>query len=281
MNSKPYTIYISSRGIAPEHDYKWLRISQDDSQPHCDETPRCLDTQLTGLLQSDAASVLLHRRDDQYVLLLTAFHSSRKDAQGRAIRASMVLHADLSEEKLIRGVAASALNDDIRPQLEQVLNESIYNDNKTGFAVTPDIYEEIRQFIAPEPQYKPKYQSVYYPNTTQNRQQIALFLKQNSLLNYFGPLILVTGVLSSTKLKNSKSWLGASRLISTPITTPLREVRSKTKKRLGALRNWMSAVLKLLQKAHKPINQTSQGYKHPILGGPLDCSNKQITSGKP
>jgi hypothetical protein len=207
-------IYVQSAGISQEQDYFWQKIS-NSSQQTINEPE--LVQEFKHLLNSQAYSILVGRKREQLILLVTGMKASkRKDYRGRILRNSIAFIADATSEneRTIRGLAVAALKND----LEQSLDKAIQSGDQSGFEVDYQKIESlINQFasnivgnedISPEPKIG--------KNSEQNMREVADELAENSLpkrMKRIETLIVVTEAKNEATLNNARVWRGLSNLV--------------------------------------------------------------------
>lgn len=206
-------IYVQSAGVSQQQDYIWQQITQTD-QKRVDEPILVKD--FKGLLETEAPSILIGRKNDQLILLVTGMKSSkRKDYRNRTIRNSIALITkdDGDNEQKIRGIAVLALEGKLENQIDSAIKEG----GEWGFEVD---YQKIDNIII-KAFSQTSNSSVTKAvmtgkNTENNRKIIADELQKNCLPdknNYSEALVVVTGIKTEDALKQAGVWRGLSNLV--------------------------------------------------------------------
>lgn len=220
-------IYVQSRGIAQENDYRWLRIKPDST---CRlEIPSILkknipinasfSTTIPDLIDSQKPSIVLVESDHEFLLLVTGLptRGERTDFVGRKVRNSVAwirLYANelerIESEQLMRKLAVCALREELAEQVDRAITIG----GEHGFEVSWEALSRLTESLdirALEPEEKAKASS----NTPQHRIELALELEQYSLpqVNKHRILVLVTSIKSQDALEKVCVWRGLSNRI--------------------------------------------------------------------
>ncbi len=226
-------IYVQSAGVSEEQDYCWQEI-KDNSQEWVEEPG--LVTDFKHLLQTESPSILIVRKNNQLILLVTGMKASkRKDYRGRPIRNSIAFIADDDEsgEQSICGIAVQALRD----ELENVIDKLIVEGEKCGFKVAFKIFiqktentltiyfKELDKNVeklcvevdtqATLPELK------IGKNSKDNKEKIAQELTALKLPTIDQPeLVVVTGIKAENTLTEVRVWRGLSNLVTKDELSP-------------------------------------------------------------
>lgn len=195
-------IYIQSRGIAQENDYKWLKLP--DQTP---EIPQELHHISVENIDSQKYSLILAKRNNQFILLVTGMQSrvERTDFMGRRIRNSVLWIGE--DERKIRSLVIQALQN--REKLTQDVDQTIETSGEFGFSVQDKLinldYLDLIQLNEDNITSRKLGQ-----NIEKLKQEIALELETNCLSNKSGLLILVTTLKNEESMKKTGVWRGLS-----------------------------------------------------------------------
>lgn len=203
--------FIQTRG--EEADYCWVTQTTDGEQSKT--TPPVLAARDLEVLSGTHFSLVLNwLSDSQLLLMVKNLPSNRQDFRERLIRNTLVCIAPVTEEKLIRGITAAALEG----HLEQTLNQLIQpaQTNPTGFQVNfAELVNQLNSFeaTASSPAEIKRY---YFRDNQLFRNKLA-----QELLNFnlpipaagFEPLVLLSRNLDAAYFENSKVWRGLSERV--------------------------------------------------------------------
>lgn len=220
-------IYVNSRGESQDEDYCWLKITQD-RQPS--EIPFFLakpiqteagdQVRISDLIQSEAPSVVLARKNGNLILLVTGLDSSeRRDFVGRKIRNSVAWLGGNSDEPYLRGLAAKALRE--KDWLKDKVDKAVTFGGEYGFQVAFEEISELSEgkvgnnFVDSQDKVGKNSQTLRKvgKNSQVLREKLALELEQYELPKEDGPLVVVTGIQEESALKNAGVWRGLSSLV--------------------------------------------------------------------
>lgn len=209
-------IYVQSRGISQENDYRWLRIKKNT---HLPEIPPILKRPIPGksgnimrvtdLIDSQKPSIVVARSDGELLLLVTALKAreERTDFMGRPIRNSVAwVDQDTEEnERIFRSLTVRAL----RGELETEVDRAISIEGEYGFSVD---LEAIKKLAAPEQvDFKEPELTVRISNNSiESKESLALELEQHCLPQRNGFLIVVTSIKTKSALLQASVWRGLS-----------------------------------------------------------------------
>jgi len=220
------TIYIQSRGIAPEEDYRWVKIT--DNQQIV-STPGFLNQlSLVSLIDSQKFSLVLTRQPEHFILLITGLEGTkaRVDFMGRKIRNSVVWVLPLSEEDKIRTITIAALEG----KLADLVEEAIVRDSNSecGFIVNLETLETIGNLIDLQHYNNLDLNGKLGNNCENLKQEIALEIKENNLPKSYDFLIVITTIKSAIDLEKLKVWRGLSSRIESKQFTAINSEEKKT-----------------------------------------------------
>lgn len=212
-------IYVQSRGISQENDYRWLKIKESRQIP---EIPPILKRPITGPAQtpvrvtdaidSHTPSIVLARSDGELLLLLTGLEArqERTDFTGRKLRNSIAwVYPDAEEEeRKIRSLAVRALKGELEAEVDKAVNIG----GEYGFEVSLDA---IRQLANPEEveSLAPNFTVICDRNLPELREGFARELQQHCLPKHEGLLLVVTGIKTKSALVKAGVWRGLSNRI--------------------------------------------------------------------
>jgi len=221
-------IYVQSCGLAPEHDYLWLKISKNDQSKHTKDSPSFLkdkiDTKsgkkvnLTKLYESHDNSIILAKDGTKLLLLVTAFKAiQRSKDYGRRVRNSVALLGEYDQdERVLRIIAAKALED--WESLRKTIDEAVSFDNELGFEVNIDCIEKYIGDVKKEVNSKdfetPDETIKIAKNSAKTKKDLADELQKCYLpLNWNGPIVIVTGNVSEDDLTQYSVWRSISERV--------------------------------------------------------------------
>jgi WD40 repeat protein len=204
--------YIQSAGISQEQDYSWQKISNNCQQ--AEDEPE-LVREFKHLLNTQAYSILVGRKRQQLILLVTGMKASqRQDYRGRNLRNSIAFITDETSEneKEIRRLTIAALNH----ELETPVDKAITSGGRCGFEVD---FQKIKILInesIPENIGIKVTKDTFCKigkNSKRNTTSIANELERNSLPKNIETLVVVTQAKDENTLKKAKVWRGLSNLV--------------------------------------------------------------------
>ncbi|MBD2612006.1 hypothetical protein H6G94_12075 [Nostoc punctiforme FACHB-252] len=207
-------LYVQSRGINQEYDYRWLKIKQHNQVP---EIPPILQTQISDnsgtafrvadMIDSQVPSIILIRSNGELLLLVTALEAreERIDFMGRRVRNSVVWIYPENNEQALRSLTVRAL----RGELQQEVDRAITIGGEYGFTV---LFEEITRLANPEAidNYEADLKPKIGKNFLKLREELALELERHKLPQRNGLLILVTSIKTKPALIEANVWRGLS-----------------------------------------------------------------------
>jgi hypothetical protein len=218
-------IYVQSRGISQDNDYRWLKIQKD--RQVC-ENPQLLNEPINSVgkpvdfIDSQKFSLILARSRQNLFLLVTGLKAreERTDFMGRKIRNSVIwlYHDDLENEQKIRAITVLGL----RGELEAEVDRAISIGGEYGFEVDFEEIKQIGDSIRVETNNNADLVPKIGNNSEQLRQELALELETNCLPNQNGLLVLVTSIKTASTLKQAKVWRGLSNRIAHDKLTPIK-----------------------------------------------------------
>ncbi|WP_329607039.1 type II toxin-antitoxin system HicA family toxin [Planktothrix agardhii] len=206
-------IFVESAGKSPEHDYNWI-----DEQQKIIEKPNIIKSFL-GLLQQDSPSLLIGRKSDKLLLIVTGISSERRDYQNRIIRISVawIVEDNHVYEAKIRSLASKILSPvtgeiDPKQSIEACVKAGVEN----GFTVDVEDFESLRCLLEKEPENCSPSKSLDKKleiNSKDTIKQLADELKERSLPEGDRPLVVVTGIQSRADFKKAKVWRGLANFV--------------------------------------------------------------------
>lgn len=206
-------IYVQSRGVAQEHGYCWF-----DENKNIVEAPD-LVKEAKELIESEAFSVVLARKNKELLLLVTGLKSSeRKDYRGRTIRNSVAWIAQDNDEHecTLRAIAAHALRDSLKKDIDGAVESGGEKGFKVSFEkiqkltadATADAKAETLELPKPRKNKEIKYAS------KENKDKLADELAKYRLPQHESfPLVVVTGIQDKETLEKARVWRGMSNLV--------------------------------------------------------------------
>ncbi|MBD2778881.1 hypothetical protein [Iningainema tapete] len=217
-------IYVQSCGLAPEHDYRWLKITKDNQS---EDIPPLLKEQintkkgkkvyLSDLYESHDHSIVLAKDDSKLLLLVTALKAiERSKLYGRGVRNSVAFIGEYCEdEPVLRIIAANALKD--WESFRHIIDKAVYFDKNEGFLVDiesinkyiENVTNEVgyRKFETPDPSIK------IAKNSRDIKKKLAEELEKYLLPDWDGPLVIVTGNVSEKVLRKHFVWRSVSERV--------------------------------------------------------------------
>ncbi len=206
-------IYVNSRGVEQDYDYRWLRITEIGQQRQ--EPPI---SEVIGLIDSQADSVVLARLPDRQLLLLVTGMEARerRDMFNRQIRISVAWVGQISDEPILRWFAAHALDENERSALAEKINQAVTLGGSEGFQVSlPDIFqlvptEQSGELVGSEP---PDPSRKIGRTSPELKKALAEELKKCRLPAGQGPLVVVTEIQEKDVLEAAGVWRGLSSLV--------------------------------------------------------------------
>jgi hypothetical protein len=208
-------IYVQSRGLTQDHDYRWLKVDGNHQTP---VIPELLNRPIEGtqitpvdLIDSQKFSIVLFRFGNELTLLITGLKAGedRIDFAGRTIRNSLVIQDRYAYEKRFRNIVIRALTN----QLELDLNTAICSGGDYGFTVDLAAITALQNLEKLQFGEAESHLDKLAKNSPERRQDLALELSQNSLPNRQGLLIVVTSFKTDAVLKKINVWRGLSSRI--------------------------------------------------------------------
>lgn len=211
-------IYLQSRGISQDCDYRWLKLRENSQVP---EIPPVLkrpipvnrdqQVRVSDLIDSQMPSIVLARSDGELLLLVTglAARAERTDFMGRRIRNSIAwVYPDSNDnERIIRSLAIRALIGDLEAAVDQAVNIG----GEYGFEVA---LTQVKQLAQPEKVASLTAESPMRigGNSPEFKQALALELEQHCLttVDQHRLLVVVTGIKSKEALLKARVWRGLS-----------------------------------------------------------------------
>lgn len=218
-------IFVESAGKSPEHDYNWI-----DEQLKIIEKPNIIKS-FIGLLQQDSPSLLIGRKGEEFVLIVTGISSERRDYQNRIIRISIVWIDD--NEAKIRSLASKILLSKIflpvtgEIKLKQSIEACVKDGGKNGFTVE-DFGSLINLLKDQENSSASKSELKLQPELEiksdepikqlEQLEQLAKDLKEQSLPKKDIPLkdiplVVVTGIKSYADFKKANVFRGLAKFV--------------------------------------------------------------------
>ena len=206
-------IYINSSGVAPEHDYRWMRVDDGDQA-----APPLLDSeQIKVLREEERFSVVLVRSSAALGLLATGLKTDgRSDYTHRLIRNTVACISDTSEERVIRGIAVSALQGELDGLIDQAVQSNV--DVPLGFEVSPELIDMLSQLQARDDLEPEHLENRIGKNSLWLRQDLAEELNTYKLPERDGVLIVVTTLVAPARFIQAQVWRGLSDMIKEDIT---------------------------------------------------------------
>lgn len=212
------TIYIQSRGISQDNDYRWLKINQNQSEP---ENPQVLLQSIDNLsvkpielIDSQKFSIILLSLSNDFCLLVTGLKArkERTDFMGRPIRNSVLWIGKKDSENELK--ARSLLIRALRGELEREIDKTISISGNYGFEVDYKLLKDLfNSTLVIANNQNTDLNSKIGNNSELLRQEIALELENNALPNRQGLLVLVTSIKSALALKKTGVWRGLSNRV--------------------------------------------------------------------
>ena len=249
-------IFVESAGKSPEHDYNWI-----DEQLKIIEKPNIIKS-FIGLLQQDSPSLLIGRKGEAFVLIVTGISSERRDYQNRIIRISVAWilkdDDDHVNEAKIRSLASKILlskiflSDTGEIKLKETIENSVPAGEENGFDVK---FESLRSLLEKQESSSPS-KSELQPKLEiksdepikqlEQLEQLAKDLKEQSLPKKDRPLVVVTGIQTYADFKKANVFRGLAKFVD--------ELGGKKEKELN-FREWYKGISKNMG---RPISQRSQ-----------------------
>lgn len=210
-------VYVQSRGLTQNDDYRWLKIETNGQIP---EIPAILKGAIQAdgkrmvpveLIDSQKFSIVLFRIANELTLLITGLKAGedRIDFAGRSIRNSLLIRGRYGYEKDFRGILIRALTE----QLELDLDRIITSGGDYGFTVDKKALRTLAKLEDLQFDSQANHIDRIVKNTPEHRQDLALELRQNQLPNREGLLIVVTSLKAGSVLETMGVWRGLSNRI--------------------------------------------------------------------
>jgi len=214
-------VYVQSRGLTQDHDYRWLKIETNGQTP---EIPTILKGSIQAdgkrmvpveLIDSQKFSIVLFRLANELTLLITGLKAGeeRIDFAGRSIRNSLLIRGRYGYEKDFRGILIRALTE----QLELDLDRVITSGGDYGFTVDKKAIRTLAKLEDLQFDTQANHIDRIAKNTPENRKDLALELRQNQLPNREGLLVVVTSLKAGSVLETMGVWRGLSNRIESEI----------------------------------------------------------------
>ncbi len=215
-------IYIESRGFSQDDDYRWLKVTEDSQTRIDKENLPALIQDATQLIDSESASVVLSRKNNSLLCLLTAITPvERVDFADRQVRISVgwVMANSPDNERVLRMLAAAALDTEERQHLTTEISQAVILGGQLGFQVNFEYIQRLTNISLAKNLLQDK-----LPNTTKkiaefspkNQQELASELKEHCLPNLQGLIVVVTGIKKEKVLIDADIWRGLSSLVLSP-----------------------------------------------------------------
>jgi hypothetical protein len=204
-------LYIRTRGDNLDQGYRWVRVTEDGQQESL-EPPITRLPEANDLIYGEDFSVLLVWSEQQLVLQVTGLPvTERSQRTRRNVQNILVCVAQPDEERILRGIAVSALRDD-RP-LATILDEHVVADLESplGFRVLSDLPERLLCMRAQGMQEGIAGDERIGTDIDQYRKMLVAELDTFTLPEKrAGTLVAVTRHRSHDVLKRAKVWRGLS-----------------------------------------------------------------------
>ncbi|MBW4493560.1 MAG: hypothetical protein KME26_10850 [Oscillatoria princeps RMCB-10] len=212
-------IYVQSRGFEQDCDYCWLLITEEDQKR---QDPPCY-LQIADLIETEAPSVVLMRLPQgELLLLLTGIEAlGRTDFYKRQILISVAWVGEASDERLLRAIAASALDEKKRKSLTDKINCAVTSGGPYGFQVSFHGVQKIcKSFLRSAARgltgdAPPDITKKTSRNSPEMKNALAEELKTCRLPAGYGLLVAVTGIQEGSALQAAGVWRGLSSLADT------------------------------------------------------------------
>ncbi|ELR96436.1 hypothetical protein [Gloeocapsa sp. PCC 73106] len=210
------TIYVQSRGISQEDDYRWLKV-EDNSQ--IAENPHFLNrsilpnypTSFVSLIDSHKFSLVLVRNQQHFILLVTGLISATTDFMGRNIRNSIVWIYPPTAEAQVRALTVAALTGELENAIASVILRK--GDSDYGFTVDTQKLAQLTSTIGLDCHNNADLACRLGNNSAALRQEIALEIKANCLPPQEQLLVVVTTIKSAQDMEKLRVWRGLSNRI--------------------------------------------------------------------
>ncbi|MEC4804291.1 MAG: hypothetical protein SAJ12_09670 [Jaaginema sp. PMC 1079.18] len=209
-------VYVQSRGLTQEHDYRWLRVNAKDQTPEIpivlNETFFPSNIKIGELIDHQKESIVLARRSNDLLLLITGLKAKqdRVDFAGRSVRNSLlwIKTKNDSNEKQVRSILLQAL----KGQLEAKLDDAVRVGGEYGFEVDYSKLKEIGNFTSETLQSHQNASDLLKvgQNSVELREELALELISNCLPERQGLLVVVTSLKKEADLKRIQVWRSLS-----------------------------------------------------------------------
>ncbi|MGD1803852.1 hypothetical protein ACP6PL_00190 [Dapis sp. BLCC M126] len=212
-------IYIESRGFSQDDDYRWLKVTEESQTRVDKEDLPTIIQEATQIIDSESASIVLSRKNNSLLFLLTSIEPvERVDFAHRQIRISVAwLMPDyLDNERILRMLAATALDTEERQYLTTQISQAVILGGELGFQVNFEHIEKLTNISAAKKSLQDK-----LPNTAQKiaaispqrQEELASELKEYSLPNQQGFIVVVTEIKKEKVLIDANIWRGLSTLV--------------------------------------------------------------------
>lgn len=212
-------IYIESRGFSQDDDYRWLKVTEESEARVDQEYLPTIIQEANKLIDSESASIVLSRKNNSLLFLLTSIEPvDRLDFAHRQIRISVawLMSDSLDNERILRMLAASALDTEERQDLTTEISQAVILGGDLGFQVDFQHIQKLTNISAAKNLLQDK-----LPNTTkkiaqlspQRQQELASELKEYRLPNQQGLIVVVTGIKKEQALIDANIWRSLSSLV--------------------------------------------------------------------
>jgi hypothetical protein len=196
-------IFVETRGTS--RGYEWFEA--ENSQVKSPQIPDLVKQ----LADTEFESLVLYRESNKLILAITALKSSRIDNRTRPIRNSLIWIANNNEEVKIRGIIVEYLTD--KNKFEQQIATAITETSEIK------IDNQKLEYIGNENKLKNDFLTgdkltLKSANLDKYKQDLIEEIKQNSLPEKEGLLILVSENKSQKTFEEFKPWRGLSDNIS-------------------------------------------------------------------
>ncbi len=215
-------IYIESRGLSQDDDYRWLKVTKDSQTRVDKEDLPTIIQEANQLIDSESASIVLSRKNNSLLFLLTSIEPvDRVDFAHRQIRISVawLMPDSLDNQRILRMLAATALDTEERQYLTTEISQAVILGGELGFQVNFEYIQKLTNISAAKNLLQDK-----LPNTTKKiaeispkrQQELASELKEHCLPNQQGLIVVVTGIKKEQALIDANIWRGLSSLVVSP-----------------------------------------------------------------
>lgn len=218
-------IYVQSCGMAQNKGYRWIKESQQIV-----ETPDSIQ-EVEELIESEANSIVLARKQNKLLLLVTGLESSRKDYRGRRILNSVawITEDSSGEEEKLRAIAVNALQGKLQGSIDKAItntvgkstkkssknesNLSVNQNEDYGFEVDFNKIKiddlNVESVKSGSPNKKNDVKS--YSNLEESKIPLIEELQKSKLPDGDRPLVVVTGIKLDSALRDANVWRGLTK----------------------------------------------------------------------